>query len=103
MVFRSIQKEKYNSYSPILQHCKTPFCARFLPLTRHYHQCAETFWMGRDTGEVEKNAAVSKPSYAHTGRISQIHPQRDILTYTCKDANIQDHIHSHSEFMHHNS
>lgn len=56
--------------------------------------------MGRDTGEVEKNEAMSKTSYAHTWRVSQIHKQRDILTHTCEDADIQDHIHNHSEFMH---
>lgn len=42
------------------------FRARLLPLTRHYHQCAETFWMGRDTGEAERNGAMSKTNYAHT-------------------------------------
>lgn len=31
-----------------------------LPLTRHYHQCAETFGMGRDTGKVKKTKQCQK-------------------------------------------
>lgn len=61
--------------------CKTQFCARLLPLTRHYHQYAETFWMGKDTGEAEKNEPMSKQTAHET--ISQIHTQEKRHIKTC--------------------
>lgn len=33
---------------------KKAVACRILPLTRHYHQYAETFWMERDTGRWER-------------------------------------------------
>lgn len=83
-----VQQLFSNSYT---KQFKTPFCARLLPLTRHYHQCAVTFWMGKDTGEVEKMKQCQKQTI-HTWRISQLHKQRDIIRRTCKDANIHDRI-----------
>lgn len=62
MVFAELLSEKYNGYSLISKDsiiAKLHF-GQLLPLTRHYHQCVETFWMGRDTGEVERKEATSK-------------------------------------------